>query len=372
MATRTTVSKPARQLGELLQEQQEPFILEVYLSERGCLRRNLNSGANFFGCHGYSGKFLKKFGSQNQSKKGIPHLPKVLKVAPCNKFFTIKGSRTKNSDDEDGKLGVTEMDRYNQENAEPDRFSSASSTTVYNSCSDRDLDEPSMSADNFKSNLKLYNEREKKAAADAKFQWSCMEEDSKQHNPQSLLEEMYTSTGTQPDNRRLKFITNTDELKTARRVSRTRQKNFLLPKLITEDSIFSASLWNSLLQNRPEESSCGGLTEQQRGPDQSNSSAFSIPRRVLQQTKRFLFDCVRELAENNHSKQLLGSEEIGKVMCEKMKGWGDESNIWEWFDFSQGHEWKDYESEKRDIGLVIGNAIVEEITTEAVMDMIYF
>ena len=161
MAIRTTTSKPARQLGELLQEQQEPFILEVYLSERGCVRKNLTSEANFIGCHGNSGKFLKKFSSQNQSKKGIPHFPKVLKVVLCNKFFTIKGLRTKNSDD-DGKLSVTEIDRNNQETAERDKFSSASSTTVYNSCSDSDIDEPSIFADNFKSNLKLYDEREKK------------------------------------------------------------------------------------------------------------------------------------------------------------------------------------------------------------------
>ncbi|XWS24080.1 hypothetical protein CRYUN_Cryun28dG0070200 [Craigia yunnanensis] len=163
MAITTTTSKPARQLGDLLQEQQEPFILEVYLSERGCVRKNLPSGANFIGYHGNTGKFLKKFGSQNQSKKGIPHFPKVLKVVLCNKFFTIKGLRTKNSDDEERKLSVTEMDRNNQETAEPDRFSSASSTTVYNSCSDSDIDEPSIFADNFKSNLKLYDEREKKA-----------------------------------------------------------------------------------------------------------------------------------------------------------------------------------------------------------------
>ena len=123
--------------------------------------KNSTSGANFICCHGNSGKFLKKSGSQNKSKKGIPHFPTVLKVV-CNKFFTIKGLRTKNSDDEDGKPSVTEMDRNNQETAEPDRFSSASSTAVSNSCSDSDIDEPSMFTDNSKSNLKLYDKREKK------------------------------------------------------------------------------------------------------------------------------------------------------------------------------------------------------------------
>ncbi|XWS14821.1 hypothetical protein CRYUN_Cryun35bG0041500 [Craigia yunnanensis] len=358
MAKRTTASKPARQLGELLQEQQEPFILEVYLSERGCVRKNLTSGANFVGCHGNSGKFLKKFGCQSQSKKGIPHFPKALKVVLCNKVFTIKGLRTKNSDDEDGKLSVTEMDRNEQDTAEPDRFSSASSTTVYNSCSDSDIDEPSMFADNFKSNLKLYDEREKKAAADVKFQWSCIKE-SKQHSLQSVLEEIYTSVGSPLDN--------------TRRLSSTRQKSFFLLKSITEDSILSASLRNLLLQTTSRKSSCAGLTEVR--PDGCNSSTFSISKRVLQQTKQHLLNCVRELAENNHEKEekgkeVLGPEEIGKVICENMKGCGDESNIGKLWDLTP-QEWNDFGTEKRDdIELVIGNTIVVEMTSEVVMDMI--
>lgn len=160
----TTASKPGKQLGELLQEQQEPFVLEVYLTERGCVgkKKNTTSGANFIGFHGNLDKFLNKskWGTQNKSKKGsIPHFPTVLKFA-CNKLLTIKGLRTKNSD---GKPGVIEMVRHNQETAEADRFSSASSTRAYNSSSDSDIDEPSsMFADNSESNLKLCDERERK------------------------------------------------------------------------------------------------------------------------------------------------------------------------------------------------------------------
>ncbi|XP_022772249.1 uncharacterized protein LOC111314898 [Durio zibethinus] len=363
MATvRTTASKPARQLGEILKEQQEPFILEVYLSERGCIRKKLTSGANFICCHGTSGKFLKRSGSQNKIKKGIPYSPMVLKVV-CNKFFTIKGLRTKSSVDEDGKPSVTEMDGNSQEIAELDRFSSSSSTTVYNSCSDSDIYEPSMFADNSKSNLKLYDQREKKAAAEAKFQWSCME-DSKQHSPQSVLEETSTSTGSPLDN--------------TRRASSTRQKSFFLPKIITEDSILSASLWNLLLQTSPEKSSYAGL----RGPDWSNSSPLSISKRVLQQTKQLLFDCFRELVDNKHVKEekgkgFLGSEEIGKVIGEKIKRWGkrcgDESNMAKLLEsdiMDSIQEWNESESQKKRIVLEIGNAIAEQITNEVVMDMI--
>ncbi|KAK6257193.1 hypothetical protein QUC31_000652 [Theobroma cacao] len=364
MATRTTASgKPARQLGELLQEQQEPFILKVYLTERGCMRKNLNSGAKFIGCHGNSCKFLKKSGCQDKSKKCIPQFPKVLKVV-CNKLFTIEGFRTKNSADEDGKLNVTEMDRNNKDTAEPDRFSSASSTTVYNSCSDIDIDEPSMFDDNSKS-FKPYDQSEKKAAADTKFQWSCVE-DGKQHSPVSVFEDISTSRGSQLDN--------------TRPVSSSRQKSLFLPKLITEDSILSASLWNLLIQTTPGKSSCAGLTELQE-PDLSNSSRFSISKKVLQQTKQLLFDCVRELVDSHDreekGKEFSGSEEIGKVTCGKIKGWGkrcgDESNIKQWLksDLTDStQEWRDLETQKRDIGLVIGNAILEEITSQVAMDMV--
>ncbi|KAB2045038.1 hypothetical protein ES319_D01G134000v1 [Gossypium barbadense] len=218
MATRTasssSPSKPAgRQLGELLQQQQEPFILEIYLSERGSLRNNKS-----IGCHGNS------------------------------------GSKAKNS---------------------ADTFSTASNTTVYNSCSDTDIDEPPM--------LKLYNEREKK------LQCGCMED-----SPQFYM---------------------------------TRQKSLFLSKLI----ILSASVWNLLVQSKP------GLRELAE-PDGSNSSPFSISKRVLQPTNKVpLLRSRRELLELD----------------------GMDST----------KEWNVYE-EQKEIGLAIGDAIAEEITTQVVMDMI--
>ncbi|TYJ35291.1 hypothetical protein E1A91_A05G226600v1 [Gossypium mustelinum] len=332
MATRTRSSKPLRQLGELLQEQQEPFILEVYLSERGC-------------CHGNSGKFLDKCGSQNKSKKKrISHFPKVLKALLCNKLFKIKGVKTKNSDDE--------------ETEDADRFSSASSATMYNSCSDSDveLDEPPMFADTSMSDLKLYHETGEKAAADTEFEWRCMEE------------QVSTSTSSCPlDNSR----------------QQVSGKRLFWSKLIKEDSILSAWLLNLLLHHRQEKSSCVGF-KQLKVPHWSTSSRpSSMSKRVLQQAKQLLFDCVRELVENNHDKEQKGKsfkesgEEIRKVRCENMKGWGkrcgDGSNIKQLLELdiiNSTQEWKNgCESQKRDVGIVIGNAIVEVITSEVVMDI---
>ncbi|TYH65057.1 hypothetical protein ES332_D06G030500v1 [Gossypium tomentosum] len=308
MASRTIPSKPARQLGELLEEQQEPFILEVYLSEKGCGAKNLTP------IHGGSTK--------NKTKKGIPkHIPKVLKLIPCNKFFTSKGlRRTNNPNDEDGKT---------------DTFSCSA---LCNSSSDSEIDEEEASSSSMSSKMA------EKAVVDTNM------EDTKQHSPQSVLEAMSTSTG-----------------------SNTMQKSFILPKLITEESILSATLWNLLLQTTDSEQSSG-------------SSSFSMSKRVLQQTKQLLLDCVRELVDHNNGcmkegkgKRYLGSEEIGNVICEKIKGWGkqrgDETNIQEMLELDvieTKQEWEGFEIEsyKKEMGICIGNAIVEELISDVVMDMI--
>ncbi|KAE8695865.1 P-loop containing nucleoside triphosphate hydrolases superfamily protein isoform 1 [Hibiscus syriacus] len=332
MATSTIASKPARLLGELLQEQQEPFALEVYLSEKGCGTKNLTSIHG----HGSSGKFLKKSGTgSNKIKrsKGIPNFLKVLKIILCNKFFTIRG--TENSLDEYGDK---------QETAVAGRYSSGSCSALYKSSSDSDTDEASMFTDNPKPS-ELHTER---AAVDTKFQLSACIEDSKQHSPQSVLESVSTST-----------------------VSNTRQKSLTLPKLITEESILSAALWSLLHQTAAkEQTGCEGLKE-------GNGSPFSVSKRFLQQTRQLLLDCVRELIDHN-KERFLGTEEIGNIICEKIREWGkpsgDEGNTKETLelDVMVMERWNDFEIEsgKREMGLLLGNAIVDEITSEVVMDMI--
>ncbi|GMI91071.1 hypothetical protein HRI_002776400 [Hibiscus trionum] len=336
MAAKSRASKPGRQLGELLQEQQEPFVLEVYLSERGC-------------CHGNSGKFLNKSASQNGSKKGFPQFIR-------KQFFKM---RTRISDDEDGKLSVTEIGINNGETAEADRFSSASSATMYNSCSDSDIDEPPMFADTSMSNRKLYDEREKKAAADTKLEWSCME-----HSPQSVLEEVSTSTSSPLD---------------TPKVSR---KRIFSPKLIKVDSILSPWLLN-LLQTRPDKSSCVGL-KLHKVLDWCSSSRWSRSKSVSHQRKQLLLDCIRELVENKCDKEQKGkgkefkgsAEVIRRVRFENIKEWGKrcghESNMKQLLetDIIDSIQWRnEFESQKWNIGMVVGNAIVEEITSEVVMDI---
>ncbi|KAL4310974.1 hypothetical protein GQ457_01G010760 [Hibiscus cannabinus] len=236
----------AKQLGELLKQQQDPFVLEIYLSERGCLRKK----------------------KKKKKKKGIPNFPKLLKVVLCDKLFAIKGLKTKICDYENGKVGVTEMKGNEQETAAPDR--------VYNPCTDSVIN---------------------KAVADSKLQWSSPE-DSKEDGP-------------------------------------ARQKSLFLSKLIMEDSILSDSLWNFLLQTTPDKPSW--------------------------------------VRERETQEECLGSE----VVCGKIN-YGDglsdnmklllESDVMGWTSTAEPN---DYEEQKKDVGVVVGNAIAEEIINEVVKDMIF-
>ncbi|KAK8708197.1 hypothetical protein V6N13_059242 [Hibiscus sabdariffa] len=240
--------------------------------------------------------------------------------------FRKRGLKTKNSNDEDGN---------NQETAEADRFSSCNCSALFNLSSDSDIDEASMFTDNPKP-PELHAEREEKAAVDTKFEPStCME-----HSPQSVLEAIFTSTGSPLD---------------------------------------STTLWSLLHQTRVrEQSSCEGLEDLDA----------SVSRRVLQQTKQLLLDCVRELVVDHNSGQgkgkgkgkgkegFIGSEEIGNAICERIRGWGkpcgdDETSMQEMLEPKE-ERWNDFGigSGKREMALLLGNAIVEEITSEVAMDMI--
>lgn len=116
------MTKPvvAKQLGELLQEQQEPFILEIYLLEKGYLKKSAN------------------WGPKNKSS-----CSKIVKAVFNKLVLSIRNTRKpKNSASGDGSHGVWEIGRRsNQDTVDSDRFSSASGTTVFHSCSGSDTDD---------------------------------------------------------------------------------------------------------------------------------------------------------------------------------------------------------------------------------------
>lgn len=115
---------PAKQLGEILQDQQEPFTLQLYLIERG---------------HKDSSNFLNKPSSAT-NKRGllIPTCTKILR-AVFSKLPSIN-LRIKNPDSKNQDTGITDVGKGRQGHAD-ERFSSASSTTVFHSCSQSDIED---------------------------------------------------------------------------------------------------------------------------------------------------------------------------------------------------------------------------------------
>ncbi|KAL5558701.1 hypothetical protein UlMin_034912 [Ulmus minor] len=352
----STKTKSGKQLGELLQEQQEPFVLDVYLIEKGYLNRSLSSKTGC--CNGNPIKLSSRSATSglNKSRKGFPSCSKALR-AIYNKFARSNGSlSTKSSDDkEEGQFSVDiDMGNNGQEVVEIDRFSSASSTTVYNSCPESDKDEsPTSEA------LKLANMGEETAVADGLF----LAQYNKQHNPISVLEQIPS------EHAQLNVRTRQEESQT------TSCKMMIPPHKVTEDSILSTSLRELFFNS-------SGASESMELLRQSPSAQFVKSKRMLQQTRQLLFDCVREIMETHakkerghkHTKQLLGTEEIGELLWEKIKAWskqaGDDTNnialLLSLDIFDSSPEWNDFTPEKREIGDAIAQDIMNEIVVEAI------
>ena len=88
----------------------------------------------------------------------------------CKKFVSTKEDQSmKSCDSRNEEYGVTEMGNDVQEIAESERFSSASSNTVFNSCCESDREETSISLpkdritfdEETSQALKIYNTRER-------------------------------------------------------------------------------------------------------------------------------------------------------------------------------------------------------------------
>lgn len=128
------------------------------------------------------------------------------------------------------------------------------------------------------------------------------------------------------------------------------------------------------------------------------SSHYSKNKKAVQQTKQLLFDCIREvvelekqkkkkkeLLEGQQSKGILGSEQLWDLICENLCLWSKESinerNIIHLLhselllvsSSSSAHEWKwsaDLEKQSQVIGSQLGDAILEDICNEIILEMI--
>lgn len=157
----------------------------------------------------------------------------------------------------------------------------------------------------------------------------------------------------------------------------------VMTKKVSEDSILSASLWNLFFNSATEKPSRRELPELIK---YKPAREFLKSKRVLQQTKQLLFDCVREVVETQsrekgqqNGREYLETQSVGKLICEKLKTWRRQSgrrvNITKLLESDYNDsvpEWNNFEQEIKDIALEIGDAVLEEIKEEIVTDMVYF
>ncbi|XP_058081468.1 uncharacterized protein LOC131229510 isoform X2 [Magnolia sinica] len=337
MASSHTKPAPIRRLSDLLEEQQEPFLLDVYLLEKGYSKKIYNSDARNQSWIGDSCKKLLRL-----SREGI-NTSKLLKSALKNLIFDRNTSNCDRKPSGSGRFSLYSYDSDKDKKTqvmELDRVSSACSGRARSSCPDGNV--IFSSAENFRP-LELYNFK-KQAAADRKLQWGCME-DCKQFSPVSVLEPPSDegSPGHNHSNGENPYAL-----------------NFNIHNEASEEAILSASLWDLL---------------------GDGSSQHLKSKRVLQQTKQLLFDCVREVIESHarkeRSNECIGPEKLGKIVCDQIISWGkqggNETNITQMLetDFSEnGKQWKHFQPQIKEIGNGIGDAIFYEIRDEIVSDML--
>ncbi|KAJ8762463.1 hypothetical protein K2173_007902 [Erythroxylum novogranatense] len=317
----STTSKPVK-LQQLLQQQQEPFMLEVYLVERGHLRKAGLSSES--GCFFHSnGRKIAKRSASSSLKQSRSNCPRIIK-ATYNWVISINEKlRTRIPDQRDEKSNVPKGVGRNQEGAGFDKFSSASSTTVFNSCSESNVDETTTS---------LRRAHEFRVKTTESFQLCTPTE------RETWLS--YPRSKQAISHRRFKW----------REIEETKP---LSPVSVLE-----------------------GI------PGHGGSPLH----KAFQQTKQLLFDCLREMIKNQvrkqkpqeHFKECLGPEELRRIIDEKTKScwkvFGDSLNLKKLLDLDLMHstqEWSRYEPQQKDIAMEIGDSIFEEIKSATIVEIIH-
>lgn len=139
----------------------------------------------------------------------------------------------------------------------------------------------------------------------------------------------------------------------------------LVPKKITEDSLLSAALWSSLINQ--------------------TAKRKNYNKKVLQmeKAKQLLFDCVKEMTINHPRKvdrqqgykQFMGPEKLWKRTKEwSQRATGNETNLTKYllnFDYLDSmNEWSEFKPQVREISVEIADAILERVNNDIVCEMI--
>ncbi|KAJ6985149.1 uncharacterized protein [Populus alba] len=343
------MASSSKRLWEYLQEQQKPFVLDAYLSERKIM---LN-------------KKQKRPRSYDLNKRRIEQTRKILKL------LLLKFTRTSQNQPVSSFHKAQKHDPVSKTIEKPQQFgeiewlpTGSSSVAVRESfrCNVKDSHfyENHASHRPKTSQPLTHSSLKQKAAADTNFKWECKEE-NEQLSPVSVLNELPSI------NKVCRFLPK-QEGKAASASSTVLSRN------AEEDNMLSAFLCDLLVISVIEKHSLAGFAELQEvvGPAFSQHLKNN---RVLRQNMQLLFDCVNEAMEvhrrmhrrKQHAQEFIGLQELGKIICEQICSWGkqeatEQINI----NVSSTVEYGCYLQQR--IGTEIGDAILNEIIQE-VLDL---
>ncbi|XP_041013728.1 uncharacterized protein LOC121256973 [Juglans microcarpa x Juglans regia] len=348
MASYASKPAPAKKLREHLQDQQEPFSLDTYLSERSWFVKTRRSPMRSHGC------------DFNKGRKGISYATRILASA-IYKFIPTNNSQELSNEIASPTLRKTHLIAEKRV---------IFSTKCLNACLSADYSNieenclrskrnqglaqasPAMAYEFGKSNTV-------EATADTILQWISMEE-SMQLSTASLLK----TAGDFKTKKALSSYTSIQSIRDA------------------GDSIVSVSqlqlLKNSSIEKRSHVSFAKPKGVTLKGS--SESSQCLRCKRLLQQRKQLLFDSEKESLETHgrnekkeHTQGISVTEDMEIMICEHICSWGKQAGGFTnkihqmKSDFSATlEEWCDFHQLKREIGMKIGDAIMEEIVREMI------
>ncbi|KAG9440640.1 hypothetical protein H6P81_020805 [Aristolochia fimbriata] len=363
MASRSSV-RPARQLRELLREQQEPFLLDVYLLEKNYPRKCSDSEANGNDC--LKSERLTGYRSRNRKEKALHKCSAVLRSVLGRFGHGARGERpeSRGNCSVDGTFGnsscssgVPSETRLREEN----RVSIASCKTGSGSASEgEDMEDCGTSPTSFTRisaglrRLELHSFK-----AQTRNQWRC-NQDCKQRSPVSVFEVPTSDHGSPASS-------HNDSNPTSPLSSS--QLEYLVEKIAQKMS----------LRINSEDQDLPGF------PSSSSSSSSSqtiTTKMVLKQTKKLLLDCIRE-AQQNYTKKTRWSTtphahtsipNLENFVCEQILSWADYAatngkHLARAYSFNSTSEWLQSEPQIREIGIAISDAIFVQTIDEAVTDM---
>lgn len=159
----------------------------------------------------------------------------------------------------------------------------------------------------------------------------------------------------------------------------------ILPKKIREDSLLSAAIWSSLLDQSINKGNCCTRELGVLFPGTSDVSQILKSKRVLHRIKKMLFDCVKDIAitlptqddRKKGNRKFMGPLQIGKVLPQRTKKWGQQVGYGENLTYlltldylNSIMEWRRFEPHVKGISVEITDAILDSIHNEIVLEMI--